>query len=294
MSFSTGHDRSRSRQRTLPLLASCGFVVYSLTTVARHGVFVGSMTTGTDASRPHQRSLTTRQSTASAVRTEVAYDEVTDFAGNGSAYALRPGVVPQDQPMEEAVRYDIDTFSPGFVVDNVLGDAACERLVQLCEEIGWSHRWSQSLGVVTLYLDEETERGIFQRLLPFLPNHMGGKPIGINRRWAVIKYGPGQYMNSHIDGHVPGTELADGALQYATGTRSYMTALFWLDDDVVGGETVFTFPQGGTWVKIPPKKGASLLFNHGQNAVSNPMHHGGSVEAGVKYIVRADVIYGHN
>jgi len=123
---------------------------------------------------------------------------------------------------------------------------------------------------------------------------MGGRPLGINRRWAVIKYGPGQYMNTHVDGHVPGTVLDDGQLKYAVGTRSYMTALFWLADDVVGGETVFTFPQGGTWVKIPPKTGAGLFFNHGQNAVSNPLHHGGSVQSGFKYLVRSDVIYGHD
>ena len=62
---------------------------------------------------------------------------------------------------------------------------------------------------------------------------------------------------------------------------------------------VFTYPQGGIWVAIPPKQlgishvtlsrgmgsslicgdltfrtGAALLFFHGQNAINNPMHYG--------------------
>mmetsp|Transcript_77610 Transcript_77610/g.214477 ORF Transcript_77610/g.214477 Transcript_77610/m.214477 type:complete len:333 (-) Transcript_77610:137-1135(-) len=219
------------------------------------------------------------------------FDVVMDFSGNGTAFALHRNAVPLAPPTSDAVQYHIDTFSPGFVVDNVLNREACRRLVDLVEEIGFTERWSQRLGVVTLFVDEEFERDIFERVKPFLPDHMGGRPIGINRRWAVIKYGPGEYMNSHIDGHVPGTVRVGDELAYASGTRSYMSALFWLADDVVGGETVFTFPQGGVWVKVPPRTGAALFFNHGQNAVSNPLHHGGSVVSGYKYLVRSDVIY---
>ena len=47
--------------------------------------------------------------------------------------------------------------------------------------------------------------------------------------------------------------VAGKELQKETGTRSYMSCLFWLSDDVEGGETVFTYPQGGIWVAIPPK-----------------------------------------
>eukprot|EP00444_Apocalathium_aciculiferum_P042586 CAMPEP_0183525198 /NCGR_PEP_ID=MMETSP0371-20130417/20462_1 /TAXON_ID=268820 /ORGANISM="Peridinium aciculiferum, Strain PAER-2" /LENGTH=338 /DNA_ID=CAMNT_0025724405 /DNA_START=1 /DNA_END=1015 /DNA_ORIENTATION=+ len=224
------------------------------------------------------------QPVASRVESD-AYEVVNDVAnaGDSTAFALRPGAVPLTPPEEEAVQYHIDSFSPGFVVDNILGIETCRKLVDLAEEAGFKQRWNSSLGAVTLYLDEELERTIFERIQKFLPNSLGGAPIGINRRWAVLKYGPGQYMNAHIDGNVPGTMRSGDALKYQAGTRSYMTALFWLADDVVGGETVFTFPQGGIWVKIPPKTGAALFFNHGQNAVSNPLHHGGSVQSGCKY-----------
>ena len=34
-----------------------------------------------------------------------------------------------------------------------------------------------------------------------------------------------------------------------------------------------------------PRRGGALLFYHGQNAISNPMHYGGDVKSGVKYLV---------
>ena len=35
----------------------------------------------------------------------------------------------------------------------------------------------------------------------------------------------------------------------------------------------------------PLRRGGALLFYHGQNAINNPMHYGGDVKSGVKYLV---------
>lgn len=214
---------------------------------------------------------------------------VTDFAGNGTAFVLPDTVLPNAAPPETR-RFDVPGFSPGFVVDGVISKEDCEKVVQISEAIGFRTRWSQ-VGAVTLFMPEDFSNQIFERLKPFLPDHFGGRPIGIHRRWAVLKYQKGQYLNPHIDGHTPGTVLAGDGLQKDAGTRSYMTCLFWLNDEVEGGETVFTYPQGGIWVAIPPKRGGALLFYHGQNAINNPMHYGGDVKSGVKYLVRSDIIY---
>mmetsp|Transcript_44752 Transcript_44752/g.104272 ORF Transcript_44752/g.104272 Transcript_44752/m.104272 type:complete len:269 (+) Transcript_44752:33-839(+) len=221
---------------------------------------------------------------------EKLVEPVVDFAGNGTAFALSDGVLPDTEPATATTRYEVPTFSPGFVVDGVISSEDCRQLVDLCERLGFRTRWSQ-VGAVTLYMPEEFSNRIFERLKPFLPDHFGGRPVGIHRRWAVLKYEKGQYLNPHIDGHTPGTVRVGNELQKETHTRSYMSCLFWLSDDVEGGETVFTYPQGGIWVAIPPKTGAALLFFHGQNAVNNPMHYGGDVKSGIKYLVRSDIIY---
>ncbi|CAK9038774.1 unnamed protein product [Durusdinium trenchii] len=217
-------------------------------------------------------------------------EPVTDFAGNGTAFVLNSKLLSNSDPAETQ-RFDIPGFNPGFVVDGVISTEDCQKVIHISEEIGFRTRWSQ-VGAVTLFMPEDFSNRIFERLKPFLPKHFGGRPIGIHRRWAVLKYEKGQYLNPHIDGHTPGTVHIPGTgLQKDTGTRSYMTCLFWLSDEVEGGETVFTYPQGGIWVAIPPKTGAALLFFHGQNAVNNPMHYGGDVKSGVKYLVRSDIIY---
>lgn len=212
------------------------------------------------------------------------------MAGNGTAFALLPGAVPDHWPADLAVKYEVPTFSPGFVVDNVMSRETCRELVQLAEEVGFRKRWSE-VEAVTLFTEEAFSQKIFERLRPFIPDHFGGTPLGINRRWAVLKYKPGKYLSPHIDGHVPGSERYGDELRYDPKTRSYMTCLFWLSDEVEGGETVFTYPQGGIWVAIPPKTGAALLFYHGQNAVNNPIHYGSDVKSGIKYLVRSDIIY---
>mmetsp|Transcript_33023 Transcript_33023/g.77052 ORF Transcript_33023/g.77052 Transcript_33023/m.77052 type:complete len:266 (-) Transcript_33023:299-1096(-) len=231
-----------------------------------------------------------RHPAAAALVQDQLIEPVVDFAGNGTAFALSDTMLIDAAPEIKTTKYEVPTFSPGFVVDGVISTADCQQLVQLCEDIGFRTRWSQ-VGAVTLYMPEQFSNHIFERLKPFLPDHFGGRPVGIHRRWAVLKYEKGQYLNPHIDGHTPGTVRIGNELQKETGTRSYMSCLFWLSDDVEGGETVFTYPQGGTWVAIPPKTGAALLFYHGQNAVNNPMHYGGDVKSGIKYLVRSDIIY---
>ena len=37
--------------------------------------------------------------------------------------------------------------------------------------------------------------------------------------------------------------------------------------------------------RCPLRRGGALLFYHGQNAINNPMHYGGDVKSGVKYLV---------
>eukprot|EP00438_Fugacium_kawagutii_P004841 Skav221062 [mRNA] locus=scaffold3118:98199:102397:- [translate_table: standard] len=87
---------------------------------------------------------------------------VADFAGNGTAFVLREDVLPDVAP-QETRRFDVPGFSPGFVMDGVISTEDCQKVVQLCEDIGFRTRWSQ-VGAVTLFMPEDFSNRIFERL----------------------------------------------------------------------------------------------------------------------------------
>ncbi|CAD7930689.1 unnamed protein product [Amoebophrya sp. A25] len=117
-------------------------------------------------------------------------------------------------------------------------------------------------------------------------------------------------------------DLYDGA------QHSMLTFLLYLNDDCEGGETTFYYAKDDAfrhlseklWAKDPtattgttssstpsasttssgqvdlcrvsvrPKKGAALVFWHGQHPLS-PLHEGSKVQNGSKYVIRTDVLY---
>ncbi|OLQ12610.1 hypothetical protein AK812_SmicGene3443 [Symbiodinium microadriaticum] len=84
-----------------------------------------------------------RHSAAAALVQEQLIEPVTDFAGNGTAFALSDTMLIDAVPEIKTTKYEVPTFSPGFVVDGVISTADCQQLVQLCEDIGFRTRWSQ-------------------------------------------------------------------------------------------------------------------------------------------------------
>ena len=60
-------------------------------------------------------------------------------------------------------------------------------------------------------------------------------------------------------------------------------------DDFVGGQTKFAL-DGREAFAVAPKKGSVLCFLHGHHPLS-PLHEGGLVTEGTKYVARTDVLY---
>jgi len=88
---------------------------------------------------------------------------------------------------------------------------------------------------------------------------------------------------------------------------SQLTVLLYLNDDFTGGPTRFFLPtrdgedqRNGSFVNLngilhrikeaKPEKGAVLCFFHGDHPLS-PLHEGGLVHTGTKYLVRTDALY---
>ena len=91
------------------------------------------------------------------------------------------------------------------------------------------------------------------------------------------KYVAGQRFGKHVDGSVdlPG------------GRRTEYTLLVYLSS-CVGGETRF-YGRGRRLLCVcAPAAGAALLHRHGDHCLE---HEGAAVSAGVKYVLRSDVVY---
>ena len=205
-------------------------------------------------------------------------------------------------------------FAEGiFLLEHVLHDDECDAIVALSSRMGYTEDAPVSLGRdvrrnenCVWIVDDTLCDGVFQRAVDFLPpqiilqTHDGkdvviGPPCGLNRRWRLYKYGPGDTFKFHTDGAWPGSGLdSDGNLVHDLheGKRySWLTFLIYLTDDFQGGETTFV-PENGNQAefKVKPKKGAVCCFLHGYHPLS-PLHQGELVMEGVKYVARTDVLY---
>lgn len=103
-----------------------------------------------------------------------------------------------------------------------------------------------------------------------LPLIDGERAVGLPKDLRFYKYSRRQRFKMHKDG--PWSER---------GCVSRLTFLLYLNEGFIGGETDFR------QFKVFPKTGAALLFVH------DTWHEGAAVNDGVKYVLRSDVLYGH-
>lgn len=95
---------------------------------------------------------------------------------------------------------------------------------------------------------------------------------GVNERLRCYEYQAGQRFAPH----------SDGAFIRGEHERSWYTYMVYLNEEFEGGETVFLVEPE---VIIKPRAGSALLFQH------PIIHEGSEVRAGVKYVVRTDLMY---
>jgi prolyl 4-hydroxylase len=95
--------------------------------------------------------------------------------------------------------------------------------------------------------------------------------LGMNERFRGYRYRVGQRFTPHFD----------GAFSRTNDEKSAVTIVVYLNDDCVGGDTVFHHFS----LRVRPQQGMALLFDH------NLLHEGAVIEQGVKYVARTDVMY---
>lgn len=124
-----------------------------------------------------------------------------------------------------------------------------------------------------MFDDPEWANQLFERVKDQVPGTIHGMSLaGVNERLRCYEYQPGHRFAPH----------SDGAFVRAEGERSWYTYMVYLNEGFEGGETVFFVEPE---VIITPRAGSALLFQH------PIVHEGSEVRAGVKYVVRTDLMY---
>eukprot|EP01130_Rhizamoeba_saxonica_P018230 TRINITY_DN9056_c0_g1_i1.p1 TRINITY_DN9056_c0_g1~~TRINITY_DN9056_c0_g1_i1.p1 ORF type:complete len:477 (-),score=106.42 TRINITY_DN9056_c0_g1_i1:44-1474(-) len=221
-------------------------------------------------------------------------------------HAAHPKTVVLD-PDQNVHRFIVSTIPNAFTLQGVLSKSECVQMIKASEAMGYIPDEPSASGIVRSILanhfqwvvDEEMNEIVYNRMKPYLPSMLDGKFIqGINRRWRLYRYYPGDNYRPHIDGAWPGSGVdEEGNYVFDDyGDRwSKLTLLFYLNDGFVGGETDFFLPDYHVSGQInvygvKPAQGNALVFPHGDTPGSL-VHEGSAVLEGVKYIARTEILY---
>jgi len=180
---------------------------------------------------------------------------------------------------------ELDWRNPLIVsVPDVLRPAECQALIGRIEDLGPSQAPITTAGGFVMrpdirnndrvmFDDPELAGRLFEAVRSHLPERLEGAwtLVGANERLRCYRYRPGQQFAPHYD----------GSFVRSRSERSLLTFLVYLNVCERGGST--RFPDHD--LEVVPETGSALVFNH------RLLHEGSPVLAGVKYVVRSDLMY---
>ena len=208
---------------------------------------------------------------------------------------------------DEVTKKEIPNVPGAFQLLNFLSKPECDKLIQISEALGYLEDAAVSLPRkirhncnVTWVTDETTTNLLWERGKQFftVDNNLTQKmfPIGLNARFRFYRYQTGDYFGPHTDGAWPGSKVMNKQL-IANGYHdrlSQLSCIVFLSDGYIGGRTEFYSqiePREKISVKTP--LGVALCFPHGAHP-QHCLHSSEIITAGVKYIIRTDVLFSLN
>jgi predicted 2-oxoglutarate/Fe(II)-dependent dioxygenase YbiX len=168
-----------------------------------------------------------------------------------------------------------------FTVDDVMSANECAAVIEHAERAGFEAATITTPGGVRVENDVRNNDRLIEddharaadlwgRLREFVPAFLSGRQaIGVNERFRTYRYHPGQRFRAH----------EDAPYRRPNGEQSLLTLMVYLNDSFEGGETMFRDTP------VAPKTGMALLFRH------ELLHEGRAVTAGVKYVLRSDMMF---
>ena len=225
-----------------------------------------------------------------------------------------------DGAWEERVARDLVPDQRGLIVavDHFLSPDECWALVTAASSIGLQpprpddlrpKKGEAFLCRETLALvDQPLAARLWRRLLPLLPPLDGRSPVGLHgdvhgaggaSLLKFYRYRRGHSFGLHVDtshkGGGPGEETEFTLLVYlntqgeaVAGEVAGEAAGEEAQQPLVGGDTVFMRTAKAELCRVSPRAGVALLHAHGRRCC---MHEAEEVRRGVKWVLRADVLY---
>jgi len=179
----------------------------------------------------------------------------------------------------------MNTLSPYiFTVPDFLSPKECQFWIERTEAGGYEEalvNWGGKQVKITsvrnnerfMLDDHALERQMWERVKDYVPQTVGNMTAcGLNERFRFYKYQPGHRFKPH----------QDGSYRRGPGEWSEYTFMVYLNEDMEGGATNFKD------ISIKPETGMALIFKH------ELPHEGAKVTAGLKYVLRSDVMYRRN
>lgn len=177
-----------------------------------------------------------------------------------------------------------------FEVQDLLSPAQCNAMISKAERHGFDAASIRSeVGTEIradirnndrLFMDDpELAEALWTRLYArFSRPFKDASAIGLNTRFRIYRYRPGQFFDWH----------QDGTFRPDENQESRFTLLIYLNDNFAGGGTSFAdvfSPHVFRDFTIAPKTGKALVFHHPLS------HRGEAVQVGQKYVLRSDVMF---
>ncbi|CAM9160820.1 unnamed protein product [Sphacelaria rigidula] len=210
---------------------------------------------------------------------------------------------------------NLRTIPPENSIDCLLSPRECNAWINFGEERGFEqsfHKQTSEMahrdnGRISLH-SPETAAAVFARVGPFVPAEMGGRTVvECNSNIRLYRYGVGQRFGKHVDESVEdengnisqwtvliylngGGGAEAGGSEQGGEAASEMGGGRVEEEPLRGGETIFYKGNYGGKVaaSFSPLRGACLVHGHGRQCL---LHEGSGVTAGVKYLLRTDVMY---
>lgn len=174
-------------------------------------------------------------------------------------------------------------------VPGCLTQEEAAKFVTVAESVGFQHSTSRGPAYGEAFRDNDRIQFQDQQLADQLWQAAGlqqlcaglgdeeGCPVRLNPNIRIYRYRPGQKFGKHID---ESNELGCG--QY-----TQYTLLIYLST-CGGGETIFYGGRNCKLAAVTPQPGLALLHRHGDECME---HEAAAVTAGIKYVLRSDVVF---